>query len=75
MDNSSYQKVYAAGETETLALKDAFNQEGIPFIERNNIQSGLRGGFYGGAKGVEILVQEKDVAAAEKIIAEIFNAE
>lgn len=75
MDDSTYQKIYAGEETETLALKDAFNNEGIPFIERNNIQSGLRGGFYGGAKGVEILVLEKDVAAAQKIVAEIFETE
>lgn len=75
MDNSTYQKIYAGGETETLALKDALNNEKIQFIERNNIQSGLRGGFYGGTNGVEILVQEKDVEAAHKIVADIFDSE
>ena len=73
MENKTYQKIFAGGETESLALKNAFNQEGIAFIERNNIESGLRGGFYGGPTGVEILVQEMDVIAAEKIVYEIFG--
>lgn len=73
MKEETYQKVYAGDETETLAIKNALNQEGVLFIERNNIESGLRGGFYGGAKGVEILVQEKDVEKAKKLITEVFN--
>jgi hypothetical protein len=74
MEESTYEKVYVGEETESLAIKDAFNQKGILFIERNNIESGLRGGFYGGASGVEILVQEKDVASAKKIIDSIFDS-
>ena len=73
MDNANYHKIYAGGETETLAIKDAFNREGISFVEHNNIQAGLRSGFYGGTKGVEILVQEKDIEKGKQIIADIFE--
>lgn len=73
MSEANYQKVYAGEETESLAIKDAFNQANIPFIEHNNIQSGLRSGFYGGTKGVEILVQKKDIERAKKIIESIFE--
>lgn len=74
MDNSTYQKVYAGGETETLAIKNAFNEKGILFIEKNNIESGLRGGFYGGNRGVELLVLEKDMQKAKETIEDVFSS-
>lgn len=73
MSDSTYQKIFAGGETDALALKNALEEEDIAYIERNNIQSGLRGGFYGGTTGVEILVQEGDADRAKKIVIEIFD--
>ena len=71
--NSNYQKIYVGEETECLSVKDALNQNEIQFVEKNNIESGLRGGFYGGIKGVEIHVRENEAEAAKKIISQIFD--
>lgn len=73
MSDTTYQKIFSGSETDALAVKHALESETIPYVERNNIQSGLRGGFYGGVMGVELLVQEKDVAIAKKLVTEIFD--
>ncbi|WP_188405173.1 putative signal transducing protein [Psychroflexus salis] len=73
MDESNYEKIYAGGETDSLAVKDALHQNDIKFIEKNNIESGLRAGFYGGTKGVEIYVTEENASKAKEIINQIFD--
>ncbi|MGM0635142.1 MAG: putative signal transducing protein [Bacteroidota bacterium] len=70
----NYKKIYTGSETECIAIKKLLEENQIQYIEKNHLEAGLRGGFYGGMKGVEIQVLEEKYSTAEKLI-EAFLAE
>lgn len=66
MDN--YVKVFSGSEVEVIRVRTALDLNGIEFIERNDIQSGVTAGFGTLDKAVHIFVDSSDFQRAMKLI-------
>ena len=57
MSNTEYTNVYTGTEVNIQYLQSVLDKAGISSIVKNNHESGVRGGFYGGdAMQVQLLV-------------------
>ncbi|TDN96749.1 putative signal transducing protein [Sunxiuqinia elliptica] len=61
--------VFTGSETEVILLKGQLEEQGISTLIRNDYQSGITAGFGGGTpSSIELLVQQKDLEAAQAIL-------
>ena len=66
MDN--HVKVFSGSEVEVIKVRVILELNGIEFIERNDIQSGITAGFGTLDKAVHIFVDSSDFQRALKLI-------
>jgi hypothetical protein len=69
-DNSKHVKLFVGSLIEIQRLQLDLDDHQIPSLVRNNFQSGLRSGFYGGSPNqVELFIFEEDLKKAKPILA------
>lgn len=61
-------KVFSGSEVEVIRIRLLLDQNGIKYIERNDIQSGVTAGFGTIDKAVHILVDKSDYYSVLKLI-------
>ena len=72
-DHSKHIRFFTGSLIEIQRLQVDLDAEGIASMVKNNFQSGLRAGFYGGSPSqVELFIYEDDVEKAQPIL-EAFN--
>ncbi len=68
-DQSKHFKFFTGSLIEIQRLQLDLNDAKIPSLVKNNFQSGLRSGFYGGSPSqVELFIYEEDREAAVPIL-------
>ena len=74
-DHSKHIRLFTGSLIEIQRLQLDLDDHEIPSMVRNNFQSGLRAGFYGGSPSqVELFIYEEDLERAEGIL-EAFREE
>ena len=74
-DHSKHVRLFTGSLIEIQRLQLDLDDHEIPSMVRNNFQSGLRAGFYGGSPSqVELFIYEEDMEKAEGIL-EAFREE
>ena len=74
-DHSKHVKFFTGSLIEIQRLQLDLDDQGIPSMVKNNFQSGLRAGFYGGSPSlVELFIYEEDMEKANPIL-EAFKEE
>lgn len=72
-DHAKHIRFFTGSLIEIQRLQVDLDAEGIASMVKNNFQSGLRAGFYGGSPSqVELFIYEDDVEKAQPIL-EAFN--
>lgn len=64
----SHVKLYAGSEVMVLAVKDLLEQNNIPYIIRDDIESAITAGFGSMDKAVNVFVEEQDLEKAKKVL-------
>ncbi len=68
-DQSKHIRFFTGSLIEIQRLQLDLDEQGIPSMVKNNFQSGLRAGFYGGSpEQVELFIYEDDKEKAESIL-------
>lgn len=68
-DNSKHINFFVGSLIEIQRLQLDLDDEEIPSLVKNNFQSGLRSGFYGGSPSqVQLFIYEKDLEKAKPIL-------
>lgn len=68
-DNSKHIKFFTGSLIQIQRLQLDLNDQQIPSLVKNNFQSGLRSGFYGGSPSqVELFIYEEDLEKAKPIL-------
>jgi len=74
-DHSKHVRLFTGSLIEIQRLQLDLDDHQIPSMVKNNFQSGLRAGFYGGSPSqVELFIYEEDMEKAEGIL-EAFKEE
>lgn len=74
-DHSKHVRLFTGSLIEIQRLQLDLDDRQIPSMVKNNFQSGLRAGFYGGSPSqVELFIYEEDMDEARKIL-EAFKEE
>ena len=74
-DHSKHVNFFTGSLIEIQRLQLDLDDQGIPSMVKNNFQSGLRAGFYGGSPSqVELFIYEEDLDRAKPIL-EAFKEE
>ncbi len=74
-DHSKHVRLFTGSLIEIQRLQLDLDDHEIPSMVKNNFQSGLRAGFYGGSPSqVELFIYEEDMEKAEGIL-EAFREE
>jgi len=74
MSDSEYVNVYTGTEVNIQYLQSVLDKAGVSSIVKNNHESGIRSGFYGGdAMQVQLLVHVTHQPEAEKIVKATFD--
>ncbi|MHC5201636.1 putative signal transducing protein [Myroides sp. LJL119] len=60
--------LYAGSEIMVLAVKNILEQNNIPYIIRNDIDSSITAGFVSADNAVNVLVEQKDLEKAEQLL-------
>ncbi|MES2484359.1 MAG: DUF2007 domain-containing protein [Bacteroidota bacterium] len=66
-------KIYAGSEVLVMAVAAKLEDAGIPFIQKDNISSGIAAGFGTMGRAVEVYVDEVDKVRAEELLAGFAN--
>lgn len=70
-DHSKHIRFFTGSLIEIQRLQLDLNDQQIPSLVKNNFQSGLRSGFYGGSPNqVELFIYEEDLEKATLILKE-----
>lgn len=68
-DHSKHTKLFTGSLIEIQRLQLDLDDNQIPSLVKNNFQSGLRSGFYGGSPSqVELFIYEEDLEKATPIL-------
>ena len=68
-DHSKHVRLFTGSLIEIQRLQLDLDDRQIPSMVKNNFQSGLRAGFYGGSPSqVELFIYEEDMDGARKIL-------
>jgi hypothetical protein len=71
IDNEKYTKIFSGTQVAVILLKGLFEASNIPYIEKNEQESGIIAGFVGGtASTISLAVLDKDKEKSKAIIAE-----
>lgn len=62
--------LYSGSEIMVLAVKNILEQNNIPYIIRNDIDSSITAGFASDSNAVNVLVEEKDAQRAQQLLIE-----
>ncbi len=62
--------LYSGSEIMVLAVKNILEQNNIPYIIRNDIDSSIAAGFASDSNAVNVLVEEKDAQRAQQLLIE-----
>ncbi len=62
--------LYSGSEVMVLAVKNILEENQIPFIVRDDIESAIGAGYGALGKAVNILVEEQDLARAQALLKE-----
>ena len=74
-DHSKHVRLFTGSLIEIQRLQLDLDDQRIPSMVKNNFQSGLRAGFYGGSPSqVELFIYEEDMEEAQGIL-ETFKEE
>ncbi|MGG5577860.1 DUF2007 domain-containing protein [Myroides sp. C15-4] len=65
-----HKKLYAGSEIMVLAVRNLLEQNNIAYIIRDDIEAGRSAGYGTLGKAVHVLVEEKDLDQAKKLIQE-----
>lgn len=69
-DHSKHVRLFTGSLIEIQRLQLDLDDGKIPSMVKNNFQSGLRAGFYGGSPSqVELFIYEEDLEEARQILA------
>jgi len=69
-DQSKHIRLFTGSLIEIQRLQIDLDEKEIPSMVKNNFQSGLRAGFYGGSPSqVELFIYEEDHEKAKSILA------
>ncbi len=69
-DHSKHMRLFTGSLIEIQRLQLDLDDAQIPSMVKNNFQSGLRAGFYGGSPSqVELFIYEEDNEQAQEILA------
>lgn len=69
-DHSKHVRLFTGSLIEIQRLQLDLDDGKIPSMVKNNFQSGLRAGFYGGSPSqVELFIYEEDLKEAQQILA------
>ena len=61
--------VFTGNQHEVLILKSILEKEGVSSIIKNDYESGISAGFYGGLKStIELFIKEIDIDRASPLI-------
>ena len=70
-DHSKHIRFYTGSLIEIQRLQLDLDDYKIPSLVKNNFQSGLRAGFYGGSPSqVELFIYEEDLERAKPVLEE-----
>jgi len=73
-DHSKHTKLFTGSLIEIQRLQLDLDDNQIPSMVKNNFQSGIRSGFYGGSPSqVELFIFEEDREKAKPILAKFKN--
>ncbi len=73
-DHSKHIRIFTGSLIEIQRLQIDLDENQIPSMLKNNFQSGIRSGFYGGSPSqVELFIFEEDKEKASPILAEFKN--
>ncbi len=73
-DHSKHTKLFTGSLIEIQRLQLDLDDNQIPSLVKNNFQSGIRSGFYGGSPSqVELFIFEEDLEKAKPILTEFKN--
>lgn len=61
--------LYSGSEIMVLAVKNLLEQNNIPYIIRNDIDSSITAGFVSADNAVNVLVEQKDLDRAQQLLA------
>ena len=68
-DNSKHIKFFTGSLIEIQRLQLDLDEQKIPSLVKNNFQSGLRSGFYGGSPSqVQLFIYQEDFDKAKPIL-------
>jgi len=68
-DHSKHNKLFVGSLIQIQRLQLDLDDNQIPSLVKNNFQSGLRSGFYGGSPSqVELFIYEEDMEEAAPIL-------
>ena len=68
-DHSKHVRLFTGSLIEIQRLQLDLDDHEIPSMVKNNFQSGLRAGFYGGSPSqVELFIYEEDMEKAKEIL-------
>lgn len=68
-DHSKHTKLFTGSLIEIQRLQLDLDDNQIPSLVKNNFQSGIRSGFYGGSPSqVELFIYEEDLEKATPIL-------
>ncbi len=75
MNNPLY-ILFSGSEVEVLLLKDELAENGITSMVRDDFQSGLKAGFFGGSPFmIDLYIDESDKDRAEVVLQEFKKAQ
>jgi hypothetical protein len=73
-DHSKHIKLFTGSLIEIQRLQLDLDDNQIPSMVKNNFQSGIRSGFYGGSPSqVELFIYEEDLKKATPLLAKFKN--
>lgn len=66
----SHQKLFAGSEIMVLAVRNILEENSIPYIIRDDIESAISSGFGSADKAVNVFVENSDLDKAKNLLAE-----
>ena len=66
----NHKKIFSGSEILAMGVKNILEDQGIEYIERNDVQSAVRAGFGSADQAVHIFVYQDDVSKARALLSD-----
>lgn len=66
----NHKKIFSGSEILAMGVKNILEEQGIEYIERNDVQSAVRAGFGSADQAVHIFVYQDDVSKARELLSD-----